>query len=256
MAPKRAVKRKLADATADDPILTDIDTDSETKELQVKLPHGLPLDTQPPSINSAINHPVEQECHRQLREEYIAMSIFPWMSRQLDSDYLRASALSRQGLTTRVFTVGTFYHAGTIGIRANTKKFPWSTALLAYMVRACTHTPFTAVSTLCNVHMRTHRGKYNMEGTLNILIPVTQFRQGQIWIEEEQGPDLSPGGQHRGCKHEVKLPGIEFSPGTCPWKSDRIVLSAYTTQKADEISNKDKIFLRALGFNWQHLSRR
>eukprot|EP00439_Symbiodinium_sp_Y106_P063278 s558_g9.t2 len=194
MAPKRAVKRKLADATADDPILTDIDTDSETKELQVRLPHGLPLDTQPPSINSAINHPVEQECHRQLREEYIAMSIFPWMSRQLDSDYLRASALSRQGLTTRVFTVGTFYHAGTIGIRANTKKFPWSTALLAYMVRACTHTPFTAVSTLCNVHMRTHRGKYNMEGTLNILIPVTQFRQGQIWIEEEQGPDLSPGG--------------------------------------------------------------
>ena len=80
------------------------------------------------------------------------------------------------------------------------------------------------------------------------------------WIEEEQGPDLSPGGQHRGRKHAVKLPGIEFSPftqhGTCPWKSDRILLSAYTTHKADEISNEDKIFLRALGFYLQHLSRR
>ena len=58
----------------------------------------------------------------------------------------------------------------------------------------------------------------------------------------------------------VKLPGIEFSPfiqhGTCPWKSDRIVLSAYTTHKADEISNEDKIFLGALGFYLQHLSRR
>ena len=98
--------------------------------------------------------------------------------------------------------------------------------------------------------MRTHKDKYNMQDTLNILIPVTKFRQGQIWIEEEQGPDLSPGGQHRGRKHEVKLPGIEFSPftqhGTCPWKSDCIVRSAYATHKADEISNKDKISLRAL----------
>ena len=129
-----------------------------------------------------------------------------------------------------------------------------------HMVGACTHTPFTAASMLCNVHMRTHRDKYNMQDTLNILIPVTRFRQGQIWIEEEQGPDLSPGGQHRGRKHVVKLPGIEFSPfiqhGTCPWKSDRIVLSAYTTHKADEISNKDKILLRTLGFNLQHLSKR
>ena len=162
------------------------------------------------------------------------------MSRQLDSDYLRASALSCKGLVTRAFTVGAFYHAGTVGVRTNTTKFPWSTALLAHMVRACTHTPFTAASMLCNVHMRTHRDKYNMQETLNILIPVTKFRQGQIRIEEEQGPDLSPGGQHRGCKHVVKLPGIEFSPftqhGTCPWKSGRIVLSAYTTHKADENS--------------------
>ena len=123
------------------------------------------------------------------------------------------------------------------------------------------HTIYSRVyeSMLCNVHMRTHRDKYNMEGALNILIPVLKFRQGQIWIEEELEPDLSPGGQHRGRQHEVKLPGIEFSRftqhGTCPWKSDRVVLSAYTAQKADEISNKDKIFLGALGFTLQHLSR-
>ena len=138
---------------------------------------------------------VEQECQRKLREQHIEMSIFLWMSRQVDSDYLRASALSRNGLATRAFTVGTFYHAGTVGVRTNTTKFPGSTALLAHMVRACTHTPFTAVSMLCNVHVRTHRDKYNMQDTLNILIPVTKFRQGQIWIEEENKDQI--------CRREV-----------------------------------------------------
>ena len=55
MAPKHAVKRKLADATADDPILTDIDTDSEMEDLQVRLPHGIPLDTLPPNISPAVD---------------------------------------------------------------------------------------------------------------------------------------------------------------------------------------------------------
>ena len=112
---------------------------------------------------------------------------------------------------------------------------------------------------MCNVHMRTHRDKYNMKGTNNVLIPVSRFRQGQLWIEEENGPDLSPGGQHRGCNHQLKLPGIEFSPfdklGACPWKSNRIVLSAYTTYKAAEISSPDKRRLQTLGFNLQHICR-
>ena len=64
-----------------------------------------------------------------------------------------------------------------------------------------------------------------MGGSRNTLIPVTKFRQGQLGIEEDEGPDLSPGCQRRGRNHAVKLPGIEFSPflrhGTCPWKSDR-----------------------------------
>ena len=99
-----------------------------------------------------------------------------------------------------------------------------------------------------------------MGGSRNTLIPVTKFRQGQLGIEEDEGPDPSPDCQHRGRNHAVKLPGIEFSPflrhGTCPWKSDRIVLSAYTTLRADEIANKDKTYLRTLGFNLQHLSTR
>ena len=112
--------------------------------------------------------------------------------------------------------------------------------------------PFSTVSLLCSVRMTTHRDKYNMEGTDNIVIPVSKFRQGQIWIEEEQGPDLSPAGRHRGRNHAVELPGVQFNPSklhaTCPWKHDRIILSAYTTKKANDIKVHDKKYLRTLGF--------
>ena len=80
MAQKRAMKGKTADARQDDPILTDIDIDSDIEEHQVRLPHGLSLDVDPPRLEAATEHEVEQECQRQPRDKYIAMSIFQNLS--------------------------------------------------------------------------------------------------------------------------------------------------------------------------------
>ncbi|CAE7585122.1 unnamed protein product [Symbiodinium sp. CCMP2592] len=246
-------KQRINDA-ANAAELTDIDTDSETAEYAARLPHGLPLDMSAPAVLAeAKDDPVEQECELLLQQRYIPFELFPWLSTQLNSEFLRASALTKAGRRATAYTVGTYYHVGSIGVRTNTRQRPWTAAILAYLVRACTHTPFSTVSLLRNVHMRTHRDKYNKPGSLNIVIPVSTFRQGHLWIEEDDGPDLSPNGQHRGRNLEIKLPGIEFSPfklhGTCPWKSDRLIISAYTTNRTEDICREDKRYLRMLGFN-------
>ena len=62
MAPKHRAKRKAATALDDDPILTDIDSDSELEHYRVRLPKGLPLDVHPPDLHEAADHPVEQDC--------------------------------------------------------------------------------------------------------------------------------------------------------------------------------------------------
>ncbi|CAE7730033.1 unnamed protein product, partial [Symbiodinium sp. KB8] len=100
---------------------------------------------------------------------YIPMSVFPWLAQKLPSELLRASALTRRGSKTMVFSSGAYYHAGSVGIRTNTRKYPWTSALLAHMVRACTHTNFATVSLLCNVNMATHVDKYNQPGSSNVL---------------------------------------------------------------------------------------
>ncbi|CAE7343069.1 unnamed protein product [Symbiodinium sp. CCMP2592] len=246
-------KKQRANAAGNAIILTDIDTDSDAMEYTVRLPHGLPLDMNAPVHSVATDDPVEQECELLLQQRYIPFEVFPWLSTKLNSEFLGASALTRAGRRATAYTVGTYYHAGSIGVRTNTRQRPWTAATLAYMVRACTHTSFSTVFLLRNIHMGTHRDKYNKPGSLNVVIPVSAFRQGHRWIEEDNGPDLSPNGQHRGRNIELKLPGVEFSPfklhGTCPWKSDRLIISAYTTNRIEDICSEDKRYLQQLGFN-------
>ena len=132
----RAQKHK----TAQDVELTDVDSDSDVDLQPVRLPSGLPLDDPPPQISANSHLEVEQVCRRHLDNGYIPMSVFSWLAQTLPSELLRASALTRRGTPAMAFSVGAYYHAGSVGIRSNTKKYPCTAALLAHMVRACTHT--------------------------------------------------------------------------------------------------------------------
>ena len=104
MASKHATKRQGKNLDKDEISLTDVDTDSDIKEQQVRLPRGLPAEVQLPQLPPATDSEVEQECQRHLDNRYILIAVFPWLSQQLNSEILRASALSRRGLPSKVFT--------------------------------------------------------------------------------------------------------------------------------------------------------
>ena len=139
----------------DDVELTDVDTDSDTDLQPVRLPHGLPLDEPPPCSPLSSHAEVEQVCQRHLSNGYIPMSVFPWLAEKLPSELLRASALTRRGAPTMVFSSGAYCHAGSVGIRTNTRKYPWTSALL------------------------THVDKYNQPSSSNVLVPLSPFRRGE-----------------------------------------------------------------------------
>ena len=191
--------------THDDVELTDVDSDSDIDLQPVRLPHGLPLDDPPPQLPISSQLDIEQVCRRHLDNGYIPMSVFPWLAQELPSELLRASALTRRGAPAMVFSVGAYFHAGSVGIQSNTTKYPCTSALLAYMVRACTHSNFSAVSLLHNVNMATHVDRYNQPGSTNVLVPLSSFRRGELWLQEKHGPDLSPKGQHQGRNHPILI---------------------------------------------------
>ena len=96
MAPKRHKKRCAAAALDDDPIITDIDTDSDFEQHAVRLPSGLALDMPPPTIPGQAEGSPEQECQRQLLSQCIEMNTFQWLATDIKSDPLRPSALSKR----------------------------------------------------------------------------------------------------------------------------------------------------------------
>ncbi|CAE7762316.1 unnamed protein product [Symbiodinium sp. KB8] len=201
----RAQKRK----TTHDVELTDVDSDSDVDLQPVRLPHGLPMDYSPPQLPGNSQLEVEQVCRQHLINGYSPMSVFPWLAQTLPSELLRASALTRRGAPAMAFSVGAYYHAGSVGIRSNTKKYPCTAALLAHMVRACTHSNFTAVSLLRNLNMATHVDRYNQPGSINVLVKTTdQTYLRKANIKDEITPSV--------CR------GLEFNPltkhATCPWK--------------------------------------
>ena len=97
------------------------------------------------------------------------------------------------------------------------------------------------------------RGQIQPTRLCQCAVPLSSFRRGELWLEEEHGPDLSPKGQHQGRNHPLRMPGLEFSPftrhATCPWKDDRLVLSAYTPLRANRLALSDIDHLVSLGFN-------
>ncbi|CAE7799076.1 unnamed protein product, partial [Symbiodinium necroappetens] len=66
------------------------------------------------------------------------------------------------------------------------RKYRWTSALLAHMVRACTHTNFSTVSLLHNVNMAAHVDKYNQPGSTNVLV-----RPGQCHRQDASNDDYN-----------------------------------------------------------------
>ena len=76
MASKHATKRQGKNLDKDEISLTDVDTDSDIKEQQVRLPRGLPAEVQLPQLPPATDSEVEQECQRHLDNRYILIAVF------------------------------------------------------------------------------------------------------------------------------------------------------------------------------------
>ena len=86
------------------------------------------------------------------------------------------------------FTVGGYSHASFHGLRRYTKKYPWTGALLASIVRSIhpAHR-FTTISFINNVQSLMHTDSHNDEDTCNLILPFSTFSEGGLWIENPRG---------------------------------------------------------------------
>ena len=132
------------------------------------------------------------------------------------------------------FTVGAFSKVGRVGVRANTRSFPAVTQMLTRFVRS--RDPdrvFGAIACFTNLEADFHSDVNNDARFHNWIVPLSRFKQGGIWVEQEGGPvtKFARGRNRHGAILDVCAGPVEL-PSHClhcvlPWTGTRCVLVAF-----------------------------
>ncbi|CAE7931226.1 GIP, partial [Symbiodinium necroappetens] len=85
------------------------------------------------------------------------------------------------------FYAGCYTHGGVCGIMKLTRQLPNVTAYLVKAAKEMTGSgDFGSVAVVENVSMAPHRDSHNQEGTLNTVTALTDFNNGQVWVEKKE----------------------------------------------------------------------
>ncbi|CAE7032271.1 NaCP60E [Symbiodinium sp. CCMP2592] len=119
---------------------------------------------------------------------------------------------------------------------------------------------FGAFQILSDVRSELHLDKANEKGSRNLVVPLTFFEQGQIWIRDEAGQhEIKHGGKsYFGKLLDVNAGPLRIDPSVhhavLPWLGRRVVLVAYMPSFVERLSRRDKSSLSELGFVFRHFS--
>ena len=166
----------------------------------------------------------------------------------------RCTSDGETGRQQRTFSVGAFAAGGTVGVQNNTRLYPWATRLFTAMVHgACSAHHISSCSLLVNVMHYKHKDHGNAAHTMNLLIPCSRWRGGQIWMADEAGSVLLDSRSGPGCLRAVEPPFAVPDPHTAhatyPWTDgDRIILIAHHAKALTALKSEESLLLSRAGF--------
>ena len=107
------------------------------------------------------------------------------------------------------------------------------------------HVSFGAFGLFCNIRTPLRADVRNEKGELNYVSPLCAFRNGEIWVEQPQGPDKLAHGDTvlEGYNMPVAEGPCSFDPArrhcTQDWEGSRIVCVCFTPARLEALSRDD-----------------
>ena len=155
---------------------------------------------------------------------------------------------------------GAYVHGGKAGTRLNLREYPNATKYLTEFGKIYANgKSFSALGIARNADLGLHRDSHNAKMSENIIVPLTEFEDGGLWLqellpqEENDVPKELPNGLQASGKILAMEKGtpICFSPRLWhqvqPWKGDRVVFLMYTP-RGTKLSEAHKNELKEAGF--------
>ena len=208
----------------------------ERKGFNLLLPDGIVLDCHDPE------HPSEAIALQALRDGWL------W---EEDLLCLTETLPANGDVWSCSFITGAFIHGASAGITVNSRRYPMVTCLLTSVLRSIAPDCwFTSAGISLNMQAGVHRGSNNAANIPNILIPASDFENGELWIEDGSGTQQMSG--YMGRLISVERPFITFNPrlrhATSAWSGTRLVLIGYHVRNAELLTASHSLELRRLGF--------
>ncbi|CAE7654078.1 unnamed protein product [Symbiodinium sp. CCMP2592] len=155
----------------------------------------------------------------------------------------------------KAWTAGAYSQSKLCGLRKHTRAFPRVVSAAVKYLRECfPGACFATIAFYSNVCTPMHKDSNNMEGTLNYVAPLTSFKNGGIWVQDDEGNQsrMTPCGHSRGrvlqvCEGPVHFDAHRFHC-TMPWLGSRIVLIGFTPRNLSSLKQGDTRLLLDLGF--------
>ncbi|CAE7259551.1 RE1, partial [Symbiodinium microadriaticum] len=160
------------------------------------------------------------------------------------------------------FYTGSYVHGGVCGIMKMTRRMPSTTMYLVKAAKELTGiNEFGCVAIVEDVGMKAHKDSHNEHSTQNSVTALTEFEDGQIWVEkreeefqyDDEWRQVQPNLWVRGSPRALeKGSTVSFPPGqwhsTEPWNGRRVVMLTYTP-RLSHMSSESAEELNSLGFN-------
>ncbi|CAE7589613.1 unnamed protein product [Symbiodinium sp. CCMP2592] len=163
-----------------------------------------------------------------------------------------ASVALPQSTDQQIVTLGAYQQGPMAGLRTQTHRFPMATCLLNTVVHTMAgRHPRTTLFLARNMASGLHTDN-NQKGVNNLLIPLSNFEGGHLFVEDDTGDYLLDSVGPRGQVLPVTLPYLSFDASrrhlVLPWTGRRLILGTYHIRDADKLSAHSAVHLQHLGF--------
>ena len=169
------------------------------------------------------------------------------------TDRSRKASLVQSGVL-KYDVYGQYTHGGMSGVTKRTESNKQFVRYInEFLTRRGARGPRSSFAITSGARLAYHRDSHNVGQNY---VNLGDFSGGQVWVEEENGPDIrqvAPRKRVRGRLHAPQRQVLSFSPrrlhGPEPWHGERWSIVAYQTRSARKLNRAQRRHLRELGFD-------
>ncbi|CAE7679056.1 RE2 [Symbiodinium sp. CCMP2592] len=151
--------------------------------------------------------------------------------------------------TSKSYATGAYVLGGNVGLKANASANPEALKVFARFVRQrAPGFKFSSINIFEDVRTERHRDQWNAN-LHNLAIALTDFSGGAIFVEHENGRDVSDLNGARGSRLQVAKGPVRFNARhnwhyTEAWQGRRVLLVAFTIRHVESLCKEHLDFLR------------